>query len=55
VPHPLGDIDVRLTRSEDGRLRAEVTLPPGLDGLDGVLVWRGREVSLAPGRQDREF
>jgi alpha-L-rhamnosidase len=52
VPHPLGDIDVRLSRSEDGRLRAEVTLPPG---LDGVLVWRGREVSLAPGRQDLEF
>jgi alpha-L-rhamnosidase len=52
VPHPRGAIDVRLTRSEGGGLRAEVTLPAG---LGGVLVWSGREITLRPGRQDVEL
>lgn len=52
VPHPLGEIDVRLTRSEDEGLRAEVTLPPG---LEGVLDWRGEEIALTPGRQELVF
>jgi hypothetical protein len=52
VPHPLGAIDVRLVRSEGGGLRAEVTLPPG---LRGVLVWKGKETALRPGRQDLEL
>jgi len=52
VPHPLGEIDVSLTRSDGGGLRASVTLPPG---LDGVLVWQGRQVALGPGRQDLQF
>ena len=49
VPHPLGDIDVRLTRIGARGLDAEVTLPPG---LRGELVWGGRRVPLRPGRQD---
>ena len=48
VPHPAGDIDVRLTRSGVAGLRAEVTLPPG---LTGAFLWRGRRVALHPGRQ----
>ncbi len=52
VPHPLGVIDVRLARSQDGGLRAEVTLPPG---LGGVLAWSGKEIALRPGRQDVEL
>lgn len=49
VPHPRGDIDVRFMRSADGGLRAEVTLPPG---LQGVLEWNGAETALVPGRQE---
>ena len=52
VPHPLGTIEVRLVRTAGGGLRAEVRLP---DGLDGVLVWGGREAALRPGRQDLSF
>ena len=49
VPHPLGVIDVRLARSGSGGLRGEVTLP---NGLDGVLVWGGKELALRSGRQE---
>ncbi|HEY5908407.1 MAG TPA: alpha-L-rhamnosidase C-terminal domain-containing protein [Vicinamibacteria bacterium] len=52
VPHPLGRIDVRLSRTPGGGLRAEVTLP---DGLEGVLEWGGKEAALRPGRQDLSF
>ena len=49
VPHPHGDIDVRLTREAANRLRAIVTLPPGVTGR---LEWRGRTVRLQSGRQE---
>jgi len=49
LPHPLGDIDVRLERSGDQGLRGEVTLPPG---LSGVFEWKGRKLPLRPGRQE---
>jgi hypothetical protein len=52
VPHPLGAIDVRRTRSQDGGLRTEVTLP---SGLEGALDWRGEEVALRPGPQELVF
>ena len=48
VPHPAGDIDVRLARVGRRGLRAEVTLP---SGLTGVLEWGGRRVRLHAGRQ----
>lgn len=49
VPHPLGTIVVRLARTEGGGLRGDVVLP---EGLTGVLVWRGKEIALRPGRQE---
>jgi hypothetical protein len=49
VPHPLGVIVVRLTRTEDGRLRGEVTLPKG---LEGVFEWGGKKIVLRSGRQE---
>lgn len=52
VPHPLGDIEVRLERTGDEGLRAEVTLPVG---LTGVFEWGGREVRLRPGHQQLEL
>jgi hypothetical protein len=49
VPHPRGDIEVRLAREGARGLRAAVTLPPG---LAGEFVWEGRRVPLRPGRQE---
>ena len=49
VPHPLGEIVVRLARTEGGGLRGEVTLP---EGLEGVLEWGGKKIALRPGRQE---
>jgi hypothetical protein len=49
IPHPAGDIEVRLTRIEGGRVRAVVTLPPG---LRGEFVWPGHSVPLHAGRQE---
>jgi len=52
VPHPLGDIDVRLTRRMGAGLVATITLPAG---LTGELVWAGRRVPLHAGRQELTF
>ena len=52
VPHPAGDIDVRLTRTAGAGLGATVTLPPG---VTGEFVWAGRHVPLHPGRQQLSF
>jgi hypothetical protein len=48
IPHPRGDIVVRLTRAARDRLRAEVTLPPR---VTGTLQWQGRSTPLRPGLQ----
>ena len=48
IPHPLGDIDVKLAREGTRGLRAEVTLPPG---LAGELLWQGQRRLLHQGRQ----
>jgi hypothetical protein len=47
VPHPAGDIEVTLTRTEKG-IKGEVTLPAA---LTGQFLWQGRTVALHPGRQ----
>ncbi|WP_025414468.1 family 78 glycoside hydrolase catalytic domain [Gemmatirosa kalamazoonensis] len=49
VPHPLGDVEVRLERVGATGVRGEVTLPAG---LSGTFVWRGREAPLHAGRQE---
>jgi hypothetical protein len=48
VPHPRGDIVVKLERTGDSGVRATITLPPG---LPGTFVWQGREVALHAGEQ----
>ena len=48
VPHPLGDIDVRLVREGARGLRAEITLP---QRLSGEFLWQGQRRALHPGRQ----
>ena len=48
VPHPLGDIELHLTRGSGNRLEARVTLPAG---LSGDLLWAGKQVPLRSGGQ----
>ena len=48
VPHPRGDVAVRLTLTPDNHLQAEVTLPAGVTGR---LQWHGRSSPLRPGNQ----
>ena len=52
VPHPAGDIELRVTRVGDRGLRAVVTLPPA---LSGEFLWGGRRVPLHGGRQELRF
>jgi hypothetical protein len=51
VPHPNGEIAVKLTL-KDGKLDAEVTLPPG---IDGDFEWRGHRRPLHPGSNQLSF
>jgi len=48
VPHPRGDIDVKLDAIGERGLQAEITLPRG---VTGVLEWRGQRHALRGGRQ----
>jgi alpha-L-rhamnosidase len=52
VPHPAGDIDVRVTRRGERGANAVISLPPG---LTGEFVWAGRRVRLHAGRQELTF
>jgi alpha-L-rhamnosidase len=52
VPHPGGNIDVRLTRTGAAGLRAEVTLPAG---VTGAFEWGGKRVPLHAGRQSLDL
>jgi hypothetical protein len=49
VPHPHGDIDVRLARRGERGLQATITMP---QGLSGEFVWSGRRLPLHGGRQE---
>jgi hypothetical protein len=48
IPHPRGDIEVRLARSGARGLQGEVTLP---EGLTGVFEWEGAVQPLRAGPQ----
>jgi alpha-L-rhamnosidase len=52
VPHPFGDIVVRLVREGERGLRAEVTLPRR---LSGEFEWRGQRRPIREGRQTIRF
>ena len=49
MPHPSGDIEVRLTREGASGVRAVVTLPRG---VSGSFEWAGHRVALHAGRQE---
>jgi hypothetical protein len=48
MPHPAGEILVKLTRTVVNGITADITLPAGLTGR---FVWNGREVPLKAGKQ----
>ena len=48
MPHPLGEIAVKLKRVGDQGVEADITLP---SGLDGVFQWQGKTRTLSPGQQ----
>lgn len=52
VPHPAGEIEVRLERAGEAGLRGTVTLPAG---VTGTFAWQGREVALREGAQEVTF
>lgn len=51
IPHPRGEISVRLTR-DGAALMAQVDLPPG---VEGELVWAGRTQLLATGLSEHRL
>ena len=51
MPHPKGEIRVRLRRSSD-KFVAEIDLPPG---ITGEFDWQGSPRSLKPGANRLEF
>jgi hypothetical protein len=52
VPHPLGDIDVRLVREGQRGVHGEITLP---HGVSGVFEWQGKRRPLREGSQIIRF
>ncbi len=52
VPHPRGEIDVRLERRDGGGLNVDVVLP---EGLAGSFEWRGQTLPLRGGHQRLEL
>ena len=48
IPHPKGDICVDYKVDKKGNINAEISLP---QGVDGVFVWKGKEVKLKEGKQ----
>jgi len=52
MPHPQGEIVVKLQRTTTGGYRAAITLPAG---VDGVLEWKGRRQRLCPGSRQLEL
>ena len=52
VPHPSGNIQVKLERRNKKGVDAEIVLPAGLTGL---FVWQGKTKPLSPGKQEFEF
>jgi hypothetical protein len=52
MPHPKGEIRVKLRKTRGAGLAAEIELPKG---LNGVLYWNGKETALESGWQKVEF
>jgi len=48
MPHPLGEITVRLERDGKTGIKGTITLPPG---LTGKFLWNGKSVTLKSGLQ----
>ena len=46
MPHPFGDIEVRLERNGKSGVKGSITLPKG---LSGKFIWNGKSISLKSG------
>lgn len=46
IPHPRGEVSVEYEYAESSGWRAGISLP---EGVEGILVWAGRELPLASG------
>ncbi|MBT6031105.1 MAG: alpha-L-rhamnosidase, partial [Kordiimonadaceae bacterium] len=49
MPHPMGEIEVSVVRNGENGVKANVTLPAG---LNGTFQWNGKQVSLKSGSQE---
>ncbi|HEX2445086.1 MAG TPA: alpha-L-rhamnosidase C-terminal domain-containing protein [Vicinamibacterales bacterium] len=49
IPHPAGEVSVSLALSADGKLSAEVSLPPN---VTGEFIWRGQRRELKGGQTE---
>jgi hypothetical protein len=52
MPHPRGEIEVRLVRGASGKLAADIGLPAG---VDGEFQWGGEKRTLDPGKNHLEI
>jgi hypothetical protein len=48
MPHPLGEIWVKLVKKENDELKADIRLP---DGVKGEFIWNGEKINLISGLQ----
>jgi len=48
IPHPLGEISVKLEKKGNSGINADITLPKG---VNGQFIWKGRIVKLNNGNQ----
>ncbi|MDP2336490.1 MAG: alpha-L-rhamnosidase C-terminal domain-containing protein, partial [Bacteroidota bacterium] len=51
MPHPMGDITVKLKRKGEKGITGEIILP---EGLSGRFIWDGKETDLTSGKQHVE-
>ncbi len=49
MPHPSGSIFVKYSVDKKGKLKAEFSLPTG---IDGTFVWQGKDYALKTGKQE---
>ncbi len=49
MPHPFGDIEVKLEQVKNKKIKGQITLP---QGLAGKFAWKGKTIHLKPGSNE---
>ena len=52
IPHPKEEICVNYQVDDKGNLKAEISLP---EGVEGKFIWKGKETNLRGGKQSLEM